>query len=192
MAKTRKPIEPKQNVETEAESTEKGVGVHFRWMIRRDMPEVLEIENKSFDFPWEEDDFIRCLHQRNCIGIVAEQADRVVGYMVYELEKGQLRILNFAVCPTLRRASVGRQMMTKMIGKLSHTRRKYLTTEIRETNLPAQLFFRSMGFRCVSVLRGFYDDTTEDALCFSYDVRGRDEVDRACELFHSTERIEIK
>ena len=35
--------------------------VHIRWMIRRDMPEVLEIERKSFEFPWFEEDFIRCL-----------------------------------------------------------------------------------------------------------------------------------
>ena len=35
--------------------------VHIRWMIRRDMPEVLDVENDGFEFPWSEDDFIRCL-----------------------------------------------------------------------------------------------------------------------------------
>src|SRR5690606_11527131 len=54
--------------------------VHIRWMIRRDMPEVLQIEKASFEFPWYEDDFIRCLRQRNCIGMVAEQGERVVGF----------------------------------------------------------------------------------------------------------------
>ena len=42
--------------------------VHVRWMVRRDMPEVLEIEGESFDFPWSEEDFIRCLRQRDCSG----------------------------------------------------------------------------------------------------------------------------
>jgi len=42
--------------------------VHIRWMIRRDMPEILEIERQSFEFPWCEEDFVRCLRQRNCIG----------------------------------------------------------------------------------------------------------------------------
>jgi len=46
------------------------LGVHIRWMIRRDMPEVLDIESGSFEFPWSEEDFIRCLRQRNCIGMV--------------------------------------------------------------------------------------------------------------------------
>ena len=55
----------------------KEVCVHIRWMIRRDMPEVLDIENRSFEFSWTEEDFIRCLRQRNCIGMVAEHDDRV-------------------------------------------------------------------------------------------------------------------
>ena len=62
-------------------------------MIRRDMPEVLDIEHASFEFPWSEEDFIRCLRQRNCIGMVAEHGERVVGFMIYELHKTKLHIL---------------------------------------------------------------------------------------------------
>src|SRR5215470_6285738 len=93
--------------------------VHIRWMIRRDMPEVLAIESHSFEFPWSEDDFIRCLRQRNCIGMVAERDERVVGFMIYELHRNRLHILNFAVHPDFRRHGVGHQMATKLIGKLS-------------------------------------------------------------------------
>ena len=57
------------------------VRVHIRWMIRRDMPEVLQAEQASFEFPWTEEDFLRCLRQRNCIGMVAEQGEKVVGFM---------------------------------------------------------------------------------------------------------------
>ena len=28
------------------------INVHIRWMIRRDMEEVLNIEQASFEFPW--------------------------------------------------------------------------------------------------------------------------------------------
>ncbi len=64
--------------------------VHIRWMIRRDMPEILGIEDRSFEFPWLEEDFIRCLRQRNCIGMVAEHDDRIVGFMIYELHKNRI------------------------------------------------------------------------------------------------------
>lgn len=145
--------------------------VHIRWMIRRDMPEVLEIENEGFEFPWLEEDFIRCLRQRNCIGMVSEHQDRVVGFMIYELEKSRLHVLNFSVARKIRRQGVGQQMIDKLISKLSHQRRTRILLEIRETNLQAQLFFSKCGFKAVSVLRHYYDDTPEDAYVMQYRYR---------------------
>jgi len=142
--------------------------VHIRWMIRRDMPEVLEIENGSFEFSWSEDDFIRCLRQRNCIGMVAEHDERIVAFMIYELHKNRLHVLNFAVRPELRRRGIGSQMMRKLVQKLSNQRRNRIMLEVRETNLPAQLFFRASGFRAVSLLREFYEDTPEDAYLMQF------------------------
>jgi ribosomal-protein-alanine N-acetyltransferase len=149
--------------------------VHIRWMIRRDMPEVLEVENGSFEFPWCEEDFIRCLQQRNCIGMVAEVDEKVVGFMIYELHKSRLHVLNFSVAPAMRRRGVGSQMVAKLISKLSHERRTRILLEVRETNLAAQLFFRALGYRAVSVLREFYEDTPEDAYIMEYQYQASQE-----------------
>jgi [ribosomal protein S18]-alanine N-acetyltransferase len=142
--------------------------VHIRWMIRRDMPEVLQTEQLSFEYPWTEEDFLRCLRQRNCIGMVAEQGEKVVGFMIYELHKSKLHILNFAVHSSWRRMAVGQQMVAKLISKLSSHRRTRITLEVRETNLPAQLFFRKQEFRAVRVLRAYYEDSGEDAFLMQY------------------------
>ena len=144
--------------------------VHIRWMIRRDMPEVLQTEQESFDYSWTEEDFLRCLRQRNCIGMVAELNEKVVGFMIYELHKTKLHILNFAVHPKYRRLGIGRQMVSKLIGKLSSHRRTKITLAIRETNLAAQLFFRSMIFKAVKVLRAYYEDSGEDAFLMQYRI----------------------
>ena len=160
------------------------VRVHIRWMIRRDMPEVLHAEQNSFEFPWSEEDFIRCLRQRNCIGMVAECEERVVGFMIYELHKNRLHVLNFAVSPGWRRRGVGNQMIEKLVNKLSHQRRNRILLEVRETNLEAQLFFKSMGFKAVSVLRDFYDDTTEDAYLMQFRYQ-----EAAVEQFQPVNRI---
>lgn len=141
---------------------------HIRWMIRRDMPEVLSIECDSFGFPWLEEHFIRCLRQRNCIGMVAEHDERVVGFMVYELNKTKIHVLNFAVAREYQRQGVGTAMVKKLKQKLSAGRRTRIVLEVRETNLAAQLFFRASGFRAVSVLHNFYEDTPEDAYLFAY------------------------
>ncbi|WP_153556329.1 ribosomal protein S18-alanine N-acetyltransferase [Roseimaritima sediminicola] len=164
--------------------TEQDTCVHIRWMIRRDMQAVLEIESTNFEFAWSEEDFIRCLRQRNCIGMVAERDERVVGFMIYELHKNRLHILNFAVAPEVKRQGIGRSMINKLMGKLSHERRNRIMLEVRETNLDAQLFFRGLGFRAVSVLRDFYDDSTEDAYLMQYRYQPT-----ADELAHPTGRI---
>ena len=140
--------------------------VQLRWMIRRDMREVLGIEQDAF--PWSDEDFTRCLRQRNCIGMVAEAGDSVVAFMIYELHRTRLHVLNFAVRRSHRRFSVGTQMMEKLATKLSAERRDRILLEVRERNLPAQLFFRSLGYRAISVLKDFYEDTTEDAYLMQY------------------------
>jgi ribosomal-protein-alanine N-acetyltransferase len=144
------------------------IRVHIRWMIRRDMPEVLLTEQQSFEYAWTEEDFLRCLRQRNCIGMVAEQGEKVVGFMIYELHKSKLHILNFAVHPACRRCGVGSQMVAKLISKLSSHRRTRITLEVRESNLAAQLFFSKQGFRATRVLRAYYEDSGEDAYLMEY------------------------
>ena len=142
--------------------------VHIRWMIRRDMPSVLAIEGQSFEFPWTEDEFIRCLRQRDCIGMVAERNEEVAGFMIYELHKTRIHILSFAVHPDFRRQTVGTTMVEKLVSKLAYQRRNRIVLEVRETNLPAQLFFRQLGFRATGVLKSFYEDTPEDAFLMQY------------------------
>jgi len=148
--------------------------VQIRWLIRRDMTEVLEIERACFEHSWTEEDFLACLRQRNCIGMVAEHDHHIVGFMIYELHKSKLRILNFAVAPSCWKQGIGAQMVRRLIDKLSQQRRKEIMLEVRETNLPAQLFFQSQGFRAVCVLRRHYDDTTEDAYVMQYRLHDSD------------------
>lgn len=142
--------------------------VQIRWMIRRDMPTVLNIESACFEFAWSEEDFIHCLRQRNCIGMVAEQNGVVVGYMIYELHRNRLHVLNFAVDRDARRRGVGRQMLFQLVGKLAYQRRNRILLEVRESNLAAQLFFKKCGFRAISVLRDFYEESAEDAYLMQY------------------------
>lgn len=146
------------------------VRIHIRWMIRRDMAEVLATELASFEYSWTEDDFLRCLRQRNCIGMVAETDERVIGFMIYELHRSRLHILNFAVHPEYRRSGIGAQMLAKLVNKLSTHRRQKISLAVRERNLDAQMFFRRFDFRATRVLRKYYEDSGEDAFQMEFRV----------------------
>lgn len=139
----------------------------IRWMIRRDMPEVLDIEQQSFEFSWTEEDFLSCLRQRNCIGMVAEREETIVGFMIYELQKTALHVLNFAVCPTARHTGVGTAMVAKLVNKLAQQKRNSILLCVRDDNLAAQLFYKQCGFIAENVIPYYYRDGA-DAYQFRY------------------------
>ena len=58
-------IEGKEAVVKFESTQEPIVGVQIRWLIRRDMTDVLQIEAGSFENAWTEEDFLCCLRQRN-------------------------------------------------------------------------------------------------------------------------------
>ena len=140
---------------------------HIRWMIRRDMPEVLTIEWACFLTPWNERDFALTLKALNTIGQVAEVDGHVAGYMVYSLHCHHIELLNLAVAPWHQREGIGARLIAKLVAKLTPQRRRYIRTEVRETNLDAQLFFRANGFELAQVLfQPWADAPDEDGYAF--------------------------
>jgi ribosomal-protein-alanine N-acetyltransferase len=146
----------------------KEIPVHVRWMVRRDFDEVLAIEEACFEFPWTEQEFRQCLQLPNCLGMVAEHDGRVVGFVVYETPRGRMLITNIAVDPEFQRHGIARQIIQKLVMKMIHQQRHKIAIEIRETNLPALLCFRALGFRSATILKDFYDDRSEDAYVLQY------------------------
>jgi len=126
---------------------------HIRWMIRQDMIEILWIEGQSFDHPWSEDEFVMFLRERSHISMVAEYHNEIVGYMMYELLRKELHLLNLAVSPDFLRSGVGTAMIKRLIGKLTQRRRNRIITHVTETNLAAQLFLREQGFQATTIHR---------------------------------------
>ncbi len=145
----------------------------IRWMIRRDMPEVLAIEQGCYGAPWTQDDFLGALRQRNCIGMVAEShVGKVIGYMVYRLMPDArhmterefkaadkyLKLMNLAVDPRFRFMGVGRQMLETLARKLSQQQWAYAEIVVSERNYPAQCWLRECGVRATGVLQGHFSD----------------------------------
>src|SRR5436190_17915735 len=107
----RAPCFGKESVMSTGRTKKETLRVHIRWMIRRDMPEVLQTEQESFEYSWTEEDFLRCLRQRNCIGIVAGHYAREIRFMIYGLQKIKLHVVNFAVLPEVHWLRVVRRVV---------------------------------------------------------------------------------
>jgi len=159
------------------------MNVNVRWMIRRDMFSVLAIEDFCFPCPWQLADFSRVLANRNCIGMVAED-QHVVGYMIYEIHKTRIHLMNIAVAPGSQRKGVASAMVRKLIYKLSENRRTRISLVVREGNLPAQMFFKSMGFRAIGTVKDYFTDSDEVAYQMQYCVE-QHQPSSICEGFRA-------
>ena len=125
--------------------------VKTRWMVRRDMAEVLSIESKSFETPWCEPDFLGMLRKQDTIGIVADSGDAVVGFAIYRLRKDRVVIENIAVHPDWRSMGVGTMLVDKLKGKLKPQHRTAVELFVPELADYAIRFFAKRGFRAQSV-----------------------------------------
>ena len=147
------------------------VTAQIRWLIRRDMHDVLRIEAESFEFPWCEDDFMNALRQRNCIGMVVDVGIDVVGFMIYELHANRIDVLKIAVDPQWRRKGIGTAMLDRLKDKLFHQRRNEVQMIVRESNLPALLWLQRNEFLAVELLPEHYEQTADDGIRMSFLVR---------------------
>jgi [ribosomal protein S18]-alanine N-acetyltransferase len=130
------------------------MGYHIRALTRKDIPEVLGIENESYQNPWTEEELVCHIRNRNAGGKVVEFNELVLGFMVYELRKTSTRILNLAVGWDYRRACVGTAMIGKLASELKSDRRMAIECDVAAVNLDGQLFLKSLGFVAVKQRRG--------------------------------------
>lgn len=135
------------------------VPMRTRYMIRRDLLEVLDIEQQSSDRPLCKTDLRTLLRQRNIVGWVAEVPGngRVVAFMIYRLEKTYLDLLHLAVHPEFRRRGIGRRLIECLFGKLGGNRCR-LRAAVPDSQLAMHLFLAAMGFWACGVTRGGFDD----------------------------------
>lgn len=146
---------------------------HTRWMIRSDLPDVLEIESHSLAPRWAEDDFLLFLRQRDCIGMVIERNETIDGFMIYALQPGYLRLHNFAVRPERRRMGLGRRILKRLVEKLNSNRRQSIQLTLREDNWPAVCLLKSAGFRACRLMKGIYADGEIDGYEMEYHVENQ-------------------
>lgn len=164
-------------------------------MIKRDMPAVLEIENLSYaDSVWTEEEFSQTLRRRDCIGMVVELDDLIVGFMIYSLQKTSLFLENLAVHPKYRMSKVATAMIDKLKKKLNQpgTRRKKIEMAVVDSNIGAQAFLRAMDFKAVGVAKNFWSNSDGDACEFEYVLPGFESQARVFEVWDAGVEIELE
>lgn len=159
----------------------KTANVHVRWMTPKDVDEMMQIEYSSFEDVWTAEEFKKLLAKKPCVGFVAYQEppgkrSEILGYMVYVMSKTGFELLKLAVHPDHRQKGVGKTLAAKLFDKLKTSYRSRVEVVVRERNVPAQKFFRTVGLRAEKCLkRHFRADedlklAAEDGIVFGLTV----------------------
>ena len=144
------------------------VDIRVRVMKRCHLEEACAIEYVCFPHPWTEKDFAFALRANSCDALIVESDGCMVGFIVFEWYRRRLDLLNLAVTSPHQRNGIGRHLIDRMKSNMSPEGICRIFTEVRESNLGAQQFFRAMGFRCIQTLSGYYEESEEDAYRFVY------------------------
>lgn len=127
--------------------------IHMRWMITRDLPAVLAMDEESFEHPWPEEIFRLNLRARHCVGMVAEKNDRILGFMVYELHKSLIYMLRSAVQCGERQRGIGSAQVQKLYRRLHGFRRRRLLLPVPDDNLFSYpTFFKKQQLHAVATI----------------------------------------
>jgi ribosomal-protein-alanine N-acetyltransferase len=167
--------EPRSRTQVVAEANpESGAGYckppHVRWMIAKDLWQVLWIDDDYSLNPWSEKELRAILRERDTIGMVAEDREFVRGFVVYRLHSDRLELLRFGSDLGFGSAAVERALIATLMAKLSPQRRTRIEVAVGERDLKSQLFFRSAGFRATRTLRG-HMASGDDAYRMTYELK---------------------
>ena len=134
-----------------------------RWMIRRDLDQVTDIERACFgDLAMSGDEIIKRLRHRNVIAHVwdtcwGNPASEIVGWVMYSLSRYHIEIERLAVHPLRQRDGCGSDLIWRMKKKTEIGDRDTLLTYVHESWLAGQLFLRKHGFLATKVIRDMYE-----------------------------------
>lgn len=123
-----------------------------------DRAALLRIEAASFPDAWTPRLLDAVLAQPNVSVHGLERARTCVAFFVVGRERDHLHLLNLGVAPEARRAGLGSRAL-QAVEKIAWAHGlPRVVLEVRESNLGAQLLYRSAGYRAVEIVRGYYGD----------------------------------
>ena len=140
--------------------------VYIMPMVKNDIDEVVEIEKEAYGpHHWAKSSFFDELQNNLAKYYSAKTSEgKLVGYAGtwHILDEGH--ITTIAVKKDYMRNHIGEAIIHKILEDCYKDGVKYLTLEVRISNIPAIKLYEKYGFQSLGTRKGYYQDNNEDAL----------------------------
>jgi ribosomal-protein-alanine N-acetyltransferase len=154
------------------DSVERKDLMRLRRMRLEDLPMVLEIEAKSYNFPWSEAIFKDCIKSMHYSCWICEELDVIVGYSIVSMAAGEAHIMNINVDPAIQGQGVGSKLLEHMI-EVATKKAESIFLEVRPSNKAAIALYEKRGFNEIGIRKGYYpaeNGHREDAVMLALDL----------------------
>ena len=132
-------------------------------MLKEHTHQVAELEAACFNDPWSLRAFESEVTNPLSLWLVAEDDEKVVGYIGSQSVLGQADIMNVAVDAAYRRKGIGRALVLALVEELKRQNVTIAMLEVRVSNTTAISLYESLGFCTVGCRKNYYFNPKEDA-----------------------------
>ena len=135
-------------------------------MQKTDVEEVVKLEALSYgEHHWSKESFYNELSNNLAHYYCATtENEKLIGYVgcwhIFE----EAHITTLSVHPDYRKQGVAQQLLFTVIDSCYKNKIKYITLEVRESNIPAISLYEKNGFKSIGTRKGYYQDNNENAL----------------------------
>ena len=126
--------------------------------------QVAELEKLCFSDPWSEKSVASELNNPLSLWLVAQEGERLAGYVGSQTVLDETDMMNIAVHPDYRRCGVAQQLVVQLVADLKRRGSRCLTLEVRASNDPARKLYEKLGFQQIGLRKNYYRNPREDAL----------------------------
>ena len=140
--------------------------VYVNPLQKSDIDKVAEIEALAYgNHHWSKESFYSEINNKLAKYYTARvSTGEIAGYIGTWHIVDEAHITTVAVHPDYRRKHIAECLIVKSLEDCYNEYIKYITLEVRVSNLPAIKFYEKYGFKSLGTRKGYYQDNNEDAL----------------------------
>ncbi|HWS24122.1 MAG TPA: ribosomal protein S18-alanine N-acetyltransferase [Anaerolineales bacterium] len=143
----------------------------IRQMTFEDLPRVHQIDRESFSTPWPVEAFTIELKNPKARCWVIQEADQIIGYIVFWIIIDECHIATIAIDRSFRGKGYARALIQKTLQSSRSEGATFAFLEVRAGNEEAKSLYNSFGFEIVGTRKKYYKDNNEDALLLTLEIK---------------------
>jgi [ribosomal protein S18]-alanine N-acetyltransferase len=132
--------------------------VEIRSARDKDLDAIHRLERACFPVPWRREFFESELHQNGRISLVAIVDQKLAAYVFAMVIVDEMHINKIAVAEPVRRRGIALALMNICLAEARKRSVTLLSLEVRQSNVAAQDFYRSLEFEPSYVRPRYYPD----------------------------------